>query len=201
MTFSRRTLAALAAVALLGLGATNAQASIFIDFGGSPVGTITVNQPPGNNINQATNISMPTTFTVTTVSPSDQSGLALGNTFTVTPGTWNLVSPVTTITKSWTVAAGTFTETLNNLTINRSVSNSLTLNYSGTLTGPGGVNQAAFFEVSFTQSGGPGNAISATVTETSTIPGVPEPSTMALAALGALGFVGYGLRRRKAKGA
>jgi len=30
---------------------------------------------------------------------------------------------------------------------------------------------------------------------------VPEPSTMALTGLGALGFVGYGLRRRKAKGA
>jgi hypothetical protein len=31
--------------------------------------------------------------------------------------------------------------------------------------------------------------------------GVPEPSTMALAGLGALGLIGYGLRRRKAAGA
>jgi hypothetical protein len=30
---------------------------------------------------------------------------------------------------------------------------------------------------------------------------VPEPSTLALAGLGALGFIGYGLRRRKASGA
>jgi len=30
-------------------------------------------------------------------------------------------------------------------------------------------------------------------------PVVPEPSTMAIAALGALGFIGYGLRRRSAK--
>ena len=29
----------------------------------------------------------------------------------------------------------------------------------------------------------------------------PEPSTMAIAALGALGMIGYGLRRRKSKGA
>jgi len=30
---------------------------------------------------------------------------------------------------------------------------------------------------------------------------IPEPSTMALAGLGALGFIGYALRRRKARGA
>ena len=30
---------------------------------------------------------------------------------------------------------------------------------------------------------------------------VPEPSTMAIAGIGALGMIGYGLRRRKAKGA
>jgi hypothetical protein len=40
------------------------------------------------------------------------------------------------------------------------------------------------------------------LTETSftgTLAAVPEPSTMAIAALGALGFIGYGLRRRSAK--
>jgi hypothetical protein len=203
MTFSRRTLAALAAVALLGLGATNAQAALFIDFGGAPVGTITVNAPPGNNINTATNITVPTTFTVTTIAPGDQSGLALGGTFTVNPGTWSLVSPpgVTTLTKSWTGTAGTFTTTLNTLTVNRSVSNSLTLNYSGTLNGPGipAGGQADFFQVAFTQAGGPGAGISATVTETSFSTVVPEPSSMAISTLGALGLIGYGLRRRKAK--
>jgi hypothetical protein len=35
----------------------------------------------------------------------------------------------------------------------------------------------------------------------SQVAGVPEPSTMALAGLGALGLIGYGLRRRKASGA
>jgi hypothetical protein len=30
-------------------------------------------------------------------------------------------------------------------------------------------------------------------------PGTPEPSTLAIAGLGALGFLGYSLRRRKAK--
>jgi hypothetical protein len=38
------------------------------------------------------------------------------------------------------------------------------------------------------------------VTGTSTVANLPEPSSMALAGLGALGFIGYGLRRRKASG-
>ena len=29
------------------------------------------------------------------------------------------------------------------------------------------------------------------------VPGVPEPSTMAIAGLGTLGLIGYGIRRRK----
>jgi len=33
------------------------------------------------------------------------------------------------------------------------------------------------------------------------VQGVPEPSSMAIAGLGALGMIGYGLRRRKARGA
>jgi len=40
------------------------------------------------------------------------------------------------------------------------------------------------------------------VTGASTVQAVvPEPSTMALSGLGALGLIGYGLRRRKAAGA
>jgi len=44
-----------------------------------------------------------------------------------------------------------------------------------------------------------GNAM--TVNGTTTVTGVPEPSTMAIAGIGALGMIGYGLRRRKARGA
>jgi hypothetical protein len=202
MTFSQRTLAALAAVAVLALGATNAQA-IFIDFGGAPVGTITVNVPPGNNINTATQITMPSGFTVTTLGVGDASGLALNGTFNISPTTWTLSPSVTTLTKTWTGNGGTYTETLTSLAIDRSVSNSLTLNYSGTLSGPNIVgSQNAFLEVSFTQAGGPGAGISATLTETSFPPNpIPEPSTVVLAGLGALGLIGYGLRRRKAIGA
>jgi PEP-CTERM motif len=44
-------------------------------------------------------------------------------------------------------------------------------------------------------TGNDDNTASAVVTST------PEPSTMAIAGLGALGMIGYGLRRRKGKGA
>jgi hypothetical protein len=46
-----------------------------------------------------------------------------------------------------------------------------------------------------------GDAASFTLSTTVTPSVVPEPSTMALAGLGALGLIGYGLRRRKASGA
>ncbi len=39
------------------------------------------------------------------------------------------------------------------------------------------------------------------ITADSTVTAVPEPSAMAIAGLGALGMIGYGLRRRKALGA
>jgi len=42
---------------------------------------------------------------------------------------------------------------------------------------------------------------SAQITITTTATAVPEPSSMAIAGLGALGLIGYGLRRRKALGA
>jgi len=209
MTFSQRTLAALAVVAVLGLGATNTQAAIVINFGGAPVGTILATVPPGNSINTATTITVPTGFTVTSIGAGDQSGLstvAPNNTFTVNPGTW-VLSPgtPTTLVKSWQTTAGTFTETLNTLTnIDRTTTNALILFYSGTLTGPGITgSQPAFMEATFNQVQGPPNgAITASLTDTSTPPpGVPEPSTMVLAGLGALGLIGYGLRRRKAMGA
>jgi hypothetical protein len=42
---------------------------------------------------------------------------------------------------------------------------------------------------------------SVTLTINTTVVPVPEPSTMAIAGLGALGMIGFGLRRRKVKGA
>jgi hypothetical protein len=61
---------------------------------------------------------------------------------------------------------------------------------------------AASMTIAITQTGGPGSAIGDTATfAVPAVQLVPEPSTMGLAGLGALGLIGYGLRRRKASGA
>jgi len=61
---------------------------------------------------------------------------------------------------------------------------------------------AASMTVAITQTGGAGSAIGDTATfAVPAVQLVPEPSTMGLAGLGALGLIGYGLRRRKALGA
>jgi len=48
---------------------------------------------------------------------------------------------------------------------------------------------------------GAGDSATLTINTTVVAAAVPEPSTMAIAGLGALGMIGYGLRRRKALGA
>ncbi len=146
-------------------------------------------------------------LTVSFVGGGDQSGLAVGNTVTISPANLNYGSGGpgalgANVTKSWTDATGTFTETLTStVLINRSATNAITVVFAGTLLGPGFTNTPVFMELNANQVGGPGQAIAWSATETSTNPVVPEPSTMAIAGLGALGMIGYGLRRRKAMGA
>jgi hypothetical protein len=80
--------------------------------------------------------------------------------------------------------------------------------------GPTGFNHVAIFQIGAAGSGeyalawedGPGGGdrdYNDLVVQINFLPSVvvPEPSTMALTGLGALGLIGYGLRRRKAKGA
>jgi len=46
-----------------------------------------------------------------------------------------------------------------------------------------------------------GTSIPVVYSGTSSVVAIPEPSTMAIAGIGALGMIGYGIRRRKARGA
>jgi hypothetical protein len=64
----------------------------------------------------------------------------------------------------------------------------------GGLTAP--YSLAQLVNISLTGSGD-----TAQFTATTNLTAIPEPSTMALACLGALGFIGYSLRRRKAQDA
>jgi len=84
------------------------------------------------------------------------------------------------------------------------VSNGTTTSYSWT---PGASSSSLSFTNASTFSIGQtldvtlGANDSVTLTINTTVVPTPEPSTMAIASLGALGMIGYGLRRRKAKGA
>jgi len=81
-----------------------------------------------------------------------------------------------------------------------------------TVTGPpGGSSSVAipaaiapyglFQLLTITFSAAGGVMVSTSTDSTTQFTAVPEPSTMAIASLGALGMIGYGLRRRKAMGA
>jgi hypothetical protein len=119
-------------------------------------------------------------------SPSGSPVIVTANTSTSSQLTASSGSAVTTslYNGSGVVASGSLSLTA---LPSPSVLNSTSASNAGTFT----------FGQSIDITGGSG---SFNVTGTSTISG-PEPSTMALAGLGALGLIGYGLRRRKAMGA
>jgi hypothetical protein len=81
------------------------------------------------------------------------------------------------------------------------VSNGSTTSYSWT-PGPSSSNfsftNTSTFSIGQTLDVTLGGNDSVTLTINTTVVATPEPSTMAIAGLGALGMIGYGLRRRKA---
>lgn len=157
------------------------------------------------------------TWLVDLVSASDKSGLASGGTFTLAPvpvvvayGTGT--GPITglDITKTWTATTdvnGTpvgdvFTETLTALSlVNRGGANSnvIGFDFTGTVTDADGLFKSApaSMVLSLTQSGGPGNVVSASLTN-SAAGAIPEASTWVMLAFGFAGL-GYAAVRRSAK--
>jgi hypothetical protein len=154
---------------------------------------------------------------VTDISAGDQSGLSLfpdGPDSTVT-----LTSPINYgsgsgtlnasiiggghIFETWTGVGGDlFTETLSEvLSIGRATSDEITVSFSGTLSDLDGlfVDRPAKLILSADQSGGPGAAVGASITNTAS--NVPEPSTWAMMLFGfaGLGFVGWRGYRRTAR--
>jgi hypothetical protein len=101
--------------------------------------------------------------------------------------------------KTWTDALGTFTETLTSFTAVRSGANSISVDFSGMLSGPDGISEAVFAILSANQSGGPGGVIGWALTNTSVDP-TPLPAALPLFAtgLGALALLGW-RRKRSAR--
>ena len=202
MAWTKRLTMAAAVAAVVFTGSAQA-ATITINFGVSPVGGTP--SYTGTSLDQSTAFQFRGgIYQVNQIGAGDQSTLALLNLVTLTNPTYgsgNVGALTTDMTKSWTTAAGTFTETLTSFIINRGTANAITLLLAGTLTGPGGISQDAFAIVNANQVGGPGNAVNWSLTDTSTLGATPLPAALPLFAtgLGALGLLAA--RRRKQKAA
>jgi hypothetical protein len=197
----RLTIAA-AALAVMFAGSVQA-ATINIDFGLTPVG--------GTPSFTGTSLDTSTAFNfggglyiVNQIGAGDQSTLALSNTVSLTNfsyGSGNAGTLTSDLIKTWTTAAGTFTETLTSFIANRATPNALTLVLAGTLLGPGGIDQPAFAILNANEVGGPGNAVDWSLTNTSTLVSTtPLPAALPLFAsvgLGALGLIGWRRKRKQ----
>jgi hypothetical protein len=142
-------------------------------------------------------------WTVVSTAVGDKSGLAFGNTLTVAPVSFiygsgsGPITLTTPIVKTWTGTFGPFTETLTTLDVITRGVNSIGLDFAGTVTGGVFSGTPATMVLSLTQAGGPGNVVSASLTN-SAASIVPEPSTWVMLALGFIGL-GYAAVRRSAK--
>ena len=185
--------------------AVPAQATTLIDFG--VVGIGGTPSYSGANLESSTSFDFDGSLAVVSqVGVGDQSGLT-----TFPTGSFNtvsLTSPVTygpgnsgplssPLVETWTGAFGTFTETLTSFSVARTGTDSITLDLSGTLAGPGGLSEAAFAILGANQSGGPGNAISWALTDTTVNP-TPLPASLPLFAtgIGILGLCGWHRKRK-----
>lgn len=135
--------------------------------------------------------------------PGDKSGLTAGSPLSgPTSANYGSISgPVditlaTPIIKTWTGALGSFTEALTTLDEVDRDDNEIAFVLSGTVTGGIFHDAPATLQFSLTEAGGPGNVVSASLTNFAST--VPEPSTWVMLALGFAGL-GYVAARRSAK--
>ena len=196
------------AVAFIGtLGAGSAAQAALIDFSAVALcpATCTGISYTGSTLGASTAVDLDgSTWLVSLVKPGDESGLAAGGSLTIVPtsatygtldGSGLDITLTTPIVKTWTGTDGPFTETLTTLNEIDRGTNSIAFQLSGTVTG--GVFSAAPATMIFslTQAGGPGNVVSASLTNSAAI---PEPATWVMMALGFIGL-GYAAVRRSGK--
>ena len=189
-----KILAAFGGAMLATLGAVSAQAAV-IDFGAIATPGTTLSYT-GTRLDLATAFSFGTAaLVINNIGSGDDSGLALGDTVTLTPTSFTFDPTFSGFDKTW----GAFTETLDTVTsINRGTRNAITIDFSGYIDGPGFDHTLAFMTLTANQVGGPTRSITASFTNFAELIAIPEPSTWAMLALGfvCLGFVGYHSRSR-----
>jgi hypothetical protein len=194
----RLTIAA-AAMAAVMLTAPVQAATLQIDFGAIPFGGTP--SYSGTSLDQSTAFNFGGgLYVVNQIGAGDQSGLIAGDTISLTNpvyGSGSSGALSTALVKSWTVGAGTFTETLTSFIANRGTPNALTLTLAGTLVGPGGLSQAAFAVLTANQSGGPDSALNWSFTNTSSAIATPLPASLPLFISGLVGLGLFGWRRKR----
>ncbi len=199
---------ALAAAFIGTLGASSAAQAAVINFSAAALcpATCTGISYTGSTLGASTAFDLDgSTWFVTRVNTGDQSGEAVAGTFTLTPVSVSYGAgdgPVTGLDmiKTWTATTGpftgdTFTETLTSIgSISRGV-NTIGLDFAGTVTGGVFHGAPATLDLTLNQAGGPGNVVSASLTNSAAI---PEPATWVMMALGFIGL-GYAAVRRSGK--
>jgi hypothetical protein len=187
---------ALAVAFIATIGASSAAQASTIDFSFAALGNgITASPEP---LQDSTSLNLDgSVLVVTGTGAGDASGLAPAGTIMVSPT--NIIFGSTPgplaadVFTSWTGTHGSFTETLTTVSeIDRDAPNAITVTLTGTLVGAGFADAPVTMIFDATQSGGPGNVISVSGTD-SISSAVPELSTWAMMALGfgLMGFLGY----------
>jgi hypothetical protein len=189
---------ALGAVLLATIGASSAAQAARIDFSFVALGSgISAAPEP---LQDATSLNLDGSIIVVSgIGVGDGSGLAASNTIAVSPTdiVFGDVSATDPVTKSWTGTFGAFTETLTTVSlIDRGSPNALTVELMGTVTGGGFHDVPVTMIIDATQSGGPGNVISVSGSNASSV--IPEPSTWVMMTIGFVGL-GYAAARRGSK--
>lgn len=205
----RKVVPALAVACFATLGASSATQAAVIDFSAVALcpATCTGIAYTGAKLGTSTAVDLDgSVWMVSLLKAGDASGLAAGNSLAITPtsATFGAVSGpgldialATPLIETWTGAFGSFTETLTTLNEVVRGTNTIAFFLSGTVTGGLFHDAPATMQLSLTQAGGPGNVVSASLTNS--IGTVPEPATWVMLAVGFAGL-GYAAIRRKAKG-